>query len=201
MNIGLAWGRYNSVLVQHFEGDYVEYDRLPAIEDYELSLSDRFKNGATAQWTGWDGEDKGVQVRLYYDPPPTELSRGQLAHTYCYDYGETLAVVLPPPPEGMRYQEGSIRVSETECVDPYNEEVPSQGPNSYREAVAAWRYARENHLALPGTVTKFDLRHDPRGKAVSIVAAGTWSVTDEGFDIKATLPGFLIRKPGVYTVT
>ena len=47
---------------------------------------------------------------------------------------------------------------------------------------------------------KFDLRHDPRGKAVSIVAAGTWSVTDEGFDIKATLPGFLIRKPGVYTV-
>ena len=39
VNIGLAWDSYNFSLVQHFEGDYVKYDRLPDIENGVLRLS------------------------------------------------------------------------------------------------------------------------------------------------------------------
>ena len=31
VNPGLAWDRYNVKAFQHFEGDYVEFDRLPTI--------------------------------------------------------------------------------------------------------------------------------------------------------------------------
>ena len=39
VNIGLAWDRYNFQVVQHFEGDYVEYDQLPNIENGVLRIS------------------------------------------------------------------------------------------------------------------------------------------------------------------
>ena len=45
VNVGLAWDSYNFSLIQHFEGDYVEYDRQPAIEDGVLTLSGITKNG------------------------------------------------------------------------------------------------------------------------------------------------------------
>ena len=46
VNIGLAWDKYNFLAYQHFEGDYVEYDELPSIQDGILSLSGIAKNGA-----------------------------------------------------------------------------------------------------------------------------------------------------------
>ena len=45
VNIGLAWDRYNFTAIQHFEGDYVEYDRLPTFENGILHLSGRIANG------------------------------------------------------------------------------------------------------------------------------------------------------------
>lgn len=41
VNIGLAWDRYNIAFYQHFEGDYVEYDELPTIED-EFGISQKW---------------------------------------------------------------------------------------------------------------------------------------------------------------
>ena len=64
INVGLAWDHYNIVAVQHFEGGYVEYDQLPAIEDGVLAMSGTTKNGVMFE----DEQDLGVQI--YYDPPP-----------------------------------------------------------------------------------------------------------------------------------
>ncbi|MYC34856.1 MAG: CAP domain-containing protein [Chloroflexi bacterium] len=188
VNIGLAWNLYNIMLVQHFEGDYVEYNQLPAIVDGVLSLSGEFRNGASP----WRKEGyHGVNIQVRYDPPPKELSRGQLANTYCYDYGDTLAFVQPSLPEGMIYQRG-VSVSDTECADPYEAEA-NGGPTSYQEAKAAWEQARFAAQMKPPNVW---------GKEVPIVEAAMWHVTEEGFDVEARLPGFLMinRNPGVYTV-
>ena len=44
VNIGIAYDRYNAPMYQHFEGDYVEYDRMPAISNGILSLSGTTKS-------------------------------------------------------------------------------------------------------------------------------------------------------------
>ena len=79
INIGLAWDVYNFKAVQHFQGDYVEYQRLPTIEKGVLTMSGTVKNGVLLEGT----RDLGVQI--FYDPPPHALTRGQLSRTYCYD--------------------------------------------------------------------------------------------------------------------
>ena len=91
VNIGLAWDRYNFKAIQHFEGDYVEYDQMPTIEDGILSLSGTVKKGAIFE------EDRDLGVQVYYDSPPHALTRGQVAQTYCYDSG----LNPNPPKEGV----------------------------------------------------------------------------------------------------
>ena len=87
VNIGVAWDRYNSMLVQHFEGDYVDYRKLPSIEDGILSFSGGTKNGGRAE--------DGLKISLRYDLPPHSLTRRQLAWTYCYDTGRIVASLRP----------------------------------------------------------------------------------------------------------
>ena len=70
VNIGIAWNRYNTLMYQHFEGDYVEYDRLPTIANGILSLSGTTKNGVRF------GENRDLSIQIYYDAPPHELTRG-----------------------------------------------------------------------------------------------------------------------------
>ena len=82
VNIGLAWDRYNFKAYQHFEGEYVEYAHPPLIENGVLRISGTVKNGVEFND---DFRDLGVQV--YYDPPPHALTIGQVARTYCYDFG------------------------------------------------------------------------------------------------------------------
>ena len=47
VSIGLAWDEYNSHVVLQFEGDYVQYDQLPTIQEGILSLSGTVKNGVS----------------------------------------------------------------------------------------------------------------------------------------------------------
>ena len=47
VNFGLAWDEYNPVAYQHFEGNYMEYDQLPAMKDYVLQLDGRAQRRGT----------------------------------------------------------------------------------------------------------------------------------------------------------
>ena len=98
VSIGLAWGRYNLSVVQHFEGDYVEYDLVPTIEEGVLGLVGQTKNGVQFS----DPKDFGVQI--YYDPPflpfdqRTALAYILLRHRFacrCIERTPGMGLVLP----------------------------------------------------------------------------------------------------------
>ena len=82
VNIGLAWDRNVFKAVQHFEGDYVEFDVLPVIEDGMLELEGRLTPGHA--FTG----QIPLMALIVYDPAPRRLNTGQLARTYCYGHGK-----------------------------------------------------------------------------------------------------------------
>ena len=132
VNVGLAWDRYNVVAVQHFEGDYVEYDRLPSIGQGRLSLSGTVKNGVEFP------EDKDLSVQIYYDPPPHALTRGQVSRTYCLSIGVRVASLRPPLPPRWHYNEHSYTYPYAPCPDPYD--VPASAPpaRSADEAHSLW---------------------------------------------------------------
>ena len=68
VNIGLAWDRNVFKVVQHFEGDYVELDVLPVIEDGMLELEGNLT--PENAFTGW----VPLMVLIVYDPAPRQLS-------------------------------------------------------------------------------------------------------------------------------
>ncbi len=94
VSIGLAWYTYDAFGVQMFETDYVEYEQVPTLEDGVLRLAGRVSNGATLR------SDKDLGVRVYYDPPPRSLTRGQIARTYSVTLGVWAANLRHPAPPG-----------------------------------------------------------------------------------------------------
>ena len=72
VNIGMAWNRNHFVLTQDYEGDYVEYDRLPTITGNILRCSARVKNRARLQ------SEDDLAVDIWYDPLPQPLTVGLL---------------------------------------------------------------------------------------------------------------------------
>ena len=76
VNIGLAWDRHNVRFYQHFEAGYLSYQSLPAIENGFLHVEGELDHGAQVN------RNEDMDIHVYYDPPPTPLTRGQLAKTY-----------------------------------------------------------------------------------------------------------------------
>ena len=184
VNIGLAWDLYNVRIVQHFEGDHVEYDAYPLIEDGILALSGTVKNGVLLPTLG----DLGVQV--YYDPPPHRLASGQVARTYCYDSGRPVASLRLPLTGNSYYPDDEFTSTESPCPNPY--EVPSGAlpPRSPEEAHGLWQQSYDTSQSrLESTVT------------VRWVTASEWHVKDTSFSVKADLSDVLaVHGPGVYTI-
>ena len=106
VNIGLAWDRYNFTAIQHFEGDYVQFDRLPSIDNGVLSFEGRAKNGVTF------GGDRDLGVQIFYDPPPHRLTRGQVSRTYCYRSGLQIAALRPPLRGNSYYPEDTFTMTQ-----------------------------------------------------------------------------------------
>ena len=184
VNIGLAWDRYNFKAAQQFEGDYVEYDRLPAIDGGMLSFSGTVKNGA--RFVG--DSDLGVQV--YYDSPPHALTRGQVARTYCYDSGLQIASLRPPPGGRSYYREDTYTRLHKSCPDPYA--VPADAP-------APWSLDKANELW--GVAYRASQNRKDRPITVPWVTAGEWTASDESFSVTADLSGQLaLHGSGVYSI-
>ena len=177
VNIGLAWDRYNIRAVQHFEGDYVEYEDLPVIEDNILSMSGTAKNGATL-----------YNVQIYYDPPPHSLTRGQLSKTYCYDLGLLIAALRSPAPKGTHYTTNTFKHRLSSCLNPYDVsmDVEAPSPPSCRP------------ICPPRTVPA------PRPQVqitASWITASEWVTSGTKFSIRANLSGLLSEyRDGVYTL-
>ena len=167
VNIGLAWDRYNFKAIQHFEGDYVEYDQMPTIEDGILSMSGTVKNGVTFE------EDRDLSVQIYYDQPPHSLTRGQVSRTYCYDSGLQVASLIPPLTGGWSYTKDEYSTFYSPCPDPYDVPADAPAPRSLDEAHRFWlaaygaSQARLQPITVPWTTA---LEWTARGEIFSVTA-------------------------------
>ena len=184
VNIGLAWDKYNFVSVQHFEGDYVEYDELPEITSGTLSLSGRTTNGLRFS----EKEDLGLQ--LFYDPPPQLLTRGQASRTYCYDSGTLIAAFRYPLTGNSFWTEDEFTKRHSPCPDPYDVSPNDPAPRSPDEAREFWERAYEASQT-----------RNEQTVIVPWITASVWTARGSGFSVTADIRGLLSDYgPGVYTV-
>ena len=185
VNIGLAWDRYNFQIYQHFEGDYVEYDQLPTIENGRLSFSGVTKNGVQFS------EKKDLGVQIYYDPPPHELTKGQVSRTYCYDNGLPVAALRQPLDQGWRYNQTAYTRTYKPCLDP--RDVPADAPpaQSHDEARDLWEEAYNASK-----------NHEEQTIHVPWITASEWTANGERFSVTANINEVLKehRRGGVYTI-
>ena len=184
VNIGLAWDRYNFAAIQHFEGDYVEYDRLPRIKDGVLSLEGRVKNGVFFQ-----GErDLGVQI--YYDPPTYALTRGQVSRTYCYRSGLQIASLRPLLRGNSYYAEDMFTKVYEPCTDPYAVPADAAAPRSPEESNRFWQAAYDASQRTP-----------EQSITVPWITASEWTSSGDAFSVTVHVRDLLARYGiGVYSL-
>ncbi len=185
LNIGLAWNDYNMMIVQHFEYDYVLFSQKPSINDGILSFSLDTKNDIRVS--------SDTSILVTYDPPPRNLTQGQIANTYCYDHGLSVATILSPPDPGSRYLDTTYQeLVSFDCPDPYRIFHGIPAPKSVDEAHAAHtqaKHASEN----PAIALK---------RTIPFVVAEEWNQSSEHLDVTANISHILLEHgPGVYTIT
>ncbi len=184
VNIGIAWDRYNFKAYQHFEAYYVEYVRIPDIQDGILTLSGTLKNGA-----GF-AQDRDLGLQIYYDSPPHELTLGQVSRTYCYDSGRLAASLREPLTGNWFYTEDEFTRGYSPCPDPYDVPANSPGPRSHDEAHEFWQAAYNASKArVDESIT------------VPWITASIWEITADSFTVAADLSDVIAAfDNGVYTV-
>ena len=184
VNIGMTWDRYNVVMFQHFEGDYVEYQQLPEIDGGVLKMSGRTRNGARL------GSRRDLGVQIFYDPPPAPLTQGQVARTYCYAHGLQVANLRERLTGGSFWPEDRFTTTYSPCPDPAD--VPADAPpaRSPSEANRLWQEAyNRSRLTDDRTIT------------VPWIDAGKFRVGGGDFDVEADISQVLSKHgEGVYSV-
>lgn len=182
VNIGVAYNEYQLWVVQHFEYDYVVFHQPPTIQGAILSFSGYVVNGSNIS------SDDDLGVAISYDPPPHNLTRGQVERTYCYDSGLPVATILPPPAPGYYYVESSYTTTLSRCPDPYD--VPPDAPAQMGPPVG-WTYPATT--IVPPAVSVI---------TVPFIEAVEWTADQDRFELRADIASVLLKHgPGVYTVT
>ena len=179
VNIGLAWDRYNFVAVQQFEGDYIEYTVLPAIDGGVLSMEGKLKNGANLE------HGDHIRVSISYHPPPHQLTQGQIARVYSSCNGLKVALL-------STRNQGTAESTTGVCLDPYDVPSDAPAPTSADAAHELWEEARARYEALKESVPI----------TVAKVRMSRWELDGDRFAISADLGDVLeTHGPGVYEVT
>ncbi len=184
-NIGIAWNRYNFVLAVELEGDYVEFDRLPAIANNVLTFSGRIKNGVRL----WGEND--LSADLWYDPLPRPVTAGQLMRVNAHDYGYIIASLRRPPPAGQYWLEDWSNLTVERHTAPEDFPANSPVPSNPEEIVSLRQEA-------------YYRNERPRRVQVTYpwITCSRWDVSAEGFAVTADI-GSVRREngPGVYTLS
>ena len=184
VNIGMAWDRYNTAMYQHFEGGYVEYDQLPTISDGVLSFSGTVKVSVRFS------RERDLGVQIYFDPPPHQLTRGQLARTYCYDNGRRVAGLREPLTGGYFWPTDEFQTRHDPCPSPYDTPADAPAPRSHTEAHRAWQEA-------------YETSQNTRSEELTIpwITASEWTASGTSFAMKADISKILQRHgDGVYSL-
>lgn len=185
VNIGLAWDRYNFLAYQHFEGDYVEYDELPSLDaDGVLSISGATKNGVRF------GSNRDLGIQIYFDPPPHELTRGQVSRTYCYDSGRQVAALREPLTGNSHWTTDRYSTKFSPCPDPYDVSPSAPPASSHSHASRLWQEAYNASKS-----------QNDQTIIVPWITALQWTAVGESFSVEANIGDVLAEHgAGVYSV-
>ena len=184
VNIGLAWNRGSFVAIQHFEGDFVEYQRLPSLVKGRLSFVATVQNGISFSF------EDDLMVDLWFDPPPRQPTLGQLIRVNAYDAGVIVASVRRPLPAGYFWpaDQGSTECQRHPCPKDFARNSPV--PNSLEGLGRILTNAYENNKLVRPTLVSYQF-----------VTADYWRLGHEGFFVSADMSSVLdAHGPGVYSI-
>lgn len=171
VNIGIAFNESAVSVVQQFEGDYIEFTKLPSIENGVLSFSGSTRGGFLLK-----------TVQVWYDQAPHSLTLGQVGSTHCYTSGTPIIFLRPPAPPSASYVEDESSYTWGRCPDPYGVS-PNTPP-------------REPSSSPPFRVTLSDA-----SGVIPWVDAEIWAESGASFSVEADISQHIAEQGGgVYTV-
>ena len=186
LNIGIAWDKYNTNMVQQFSSDYVHYEVRPNISpDGILRLSGQVSRATL-------NISDTVNILINHDPPPKPLTQGQLANTYALCNPRQVGYVVEPLPPNWSHRgpEVETETQEHPCVDPYHTSPRRQAPSNPEEAHQAWANAKRASLTAP-----------PITVETRRITAELMDVSGGKFNIRADLTPILRKNgPGIYSI-
>ena len=176
VNIGLAWNDQGTACVNHFEGDYVYFTKVPAIEVGQLSMIGRSKNEIRIT------DNASFVVMVEYHPPTHLLTIGQLMRVGVYSSSELIGYVVAP---NVQVDIGDV--SEGRCLSPYNMPEDASLPMTSADVKAI----------VSSRVKKCE-RSDV---AAPTLRADEWATGNDAFVVDADISTLLAKwGDGVYTI-
>ena len=184
VNLGIACDRITCAAVQQFEGDYIEFEKPPALSSGVLSMAGKLSGGF---------ELSGVQV--WYHQLPHPLTFGQLDKTYCYTIGERPVAFLrePLPPETY-YVPSPDQFTWDSCPSPYDvspdtphlapgvtvPQTPQAGSSQVTWVTARWWRVAEGSFSVQA-----DLNHVVEDNGPGVYTVLVWGDAN-GEDVALT---------------
>ena len=187
LNIGIAWDKYNTNMVQQFSSDYISYLIRPNIDSQGTLRMEGQVSNATLNI------NESVNVQIHYDPPLRPLTLGQLSHTYSLCNPTRAGYIVEPLQGNSYYTDPGIKTETQEhpCIDPYQTDPNRPAPTNPNEAHLAWANAKTASAIAPPI--EIENRR---------IIAEHLDVSGSKFNIRANLTPILRQNgPGIYTVT
>ena len=178
VNIGLAWDRYNFFAVTQFEADFLEFTSVPTIQNGNLLMEGFLKNGANLQ------HGDHYRIVISYSPPPSKLTRGQIASVYGACTGRRVAHL-------SFKSSGTVDSTWATCLSPYDFPLGAPAPTSAFEARQFWEEARARWNASTETLPIVSQR----------IRMSEFQLDENRFTVSADLGEVLeVHGPGIYHV-
>ena len=184
VNIGLAYSNQRFVVIQHFEGDFVEFERMPTVVDGVLRISGRLKDCIG------HCDPQEMSVDIWFDPPPVRLSAAQLLRVNGYDGGTIVGSVRRPLPPGYNWNQDQGFVEVNRLRRP--EDMPYDSPLPV---------SREEKRAITGEAYAGNQRFLVSTVSFPFITAHNWSARGLYFSITANIGAVTTRLgPGIYSI-
>ena len=174
-SIGLAEDRRFIRLAVLLERNFIEYERLPVLNEGILTFSGKVKNGIDLD------EGRGLSATVFYSPPPENLTAGQIARVYSSEGGLRIAAIRRPAAEGRHWTSHEYTRMHNPCPSPYDIPADTKAPQSPEEATKFHNAARDICLEIRGD--------KDGGEEITVpwITASGWEVQGNSFTVTANL--------------
>ena len=190
VNLGLWWTRHMLSYIQQFEYDFfipqannfpliTDGNNVPSVEHTGLLII----GGGLQHGVHWP-DPFAMSVSIFYNPPPEDLTRGQLGRAECYSLGKRVASLRPELEEGWTYPTDIAHDVTSHCGDPYTVPISTRAPEV------------TDIVSLP-TIYNTDVE----SYELPWIGAGYWQVEETKFELTADINQILdAHGPGIYTL-